>query len=241
MNNNRMRLDKVLSMSGFGSRKDVKRLVKQGGVYVNKRHAKDPGMQVLPNEDDIKVFGEKVVYKDFIYIILNKPKGVITSTADSREVTVIDLLEGSFSHRNLFPVGRLDKDAEGLILLTDNGRLAHKLLAPKSQIEKTYYVEVDGNLDESDTQAFAKGIELDDFKALPASLKILRCGPRSAAQLTIYEGKFHQVKKMMEARGRQVTYLKRLSIGPLVMDKSLAPGEWRELTDAEIKALLTAC
>lgn len=241
MDENRMRLDKVLSMSGFGSRKDVKKLIRQGAVFINDKIAKDPGIQVSAEIDEIRVFGERTVFRQFIYILLNKPSGVISSTVESRDLTVIDLLEGVFSHRDLFPVGRLDRDTEGLILLTDDGQLAHKLLSPKNRIGKTYYVEVDGVLDGSDVEAFAKGIVLDDFTTLPASLSILESGAKSSAHLTLYEGKFHQVKRMMEARGKQVTYLKRLSIGPLVMDESLAPGEWRELTEAEINALFTAC
>ncbi|HHW03271.1 MAG TPA: rRNA pseudouridine synthase [Thermoanaerobacterales bacterium] len=231
------RLDKILSTSGFGTRKDVKKLIKQGAVTVNGRTINDAGERVNPLTDDIRVFEKNVNYKKYIYIMLNKPGGVISSTRDDDDTTIIDLLDGKYSHRSLFPAGRLDKDAEGLILLTDDGQLAHRLLSPKSHVEKIYYVEVRGELNEDDVAAFAAGIPLEDFTALPAALEILEAGKISKALVKIHEGKFHQVKRMMKARNKEVVYLKRLSIGPLNLDESLEPGEWRELTDSEIEGL----
>lgn len=231
------RLDKILSMSGFGTRKDVKKLIKQGAVQVNGITVKDAGKGVHPLIDDIRVLGEDINYKKFIYIMMNKPAGFISSTGDEEENTVIHLLEGEFSHRKLFPVGRLDVDAEGLILLTDDGQLAHRLLSPKNKVEKVYYVEVVGKLDEDDAEAFSHGIPLEDFTTRPAVLEILESGSISKALVKIHEGKFHQVKRMIRTRGKKVVYLKRLSIGPLKLDENLKPGEWRELKDIEIKAL----
>ena len=159
--------------------------------------------------------------------MLNKPDGVISSTQDSVDITVIDLLEGEYSHRELFPVGRLDKDTEGLIFLTDDGKMAHRLLSPKNRVDKTYYVEVRGKLSERDVLAFEAGIELEDFTTLPAKLDILEVGDVSKAYVTICEGKFHQIKRMMKSVGKEVIYLKRLSLGPLQLDEELAPGQWR--------------
>lgn len=198
----------------------------------------DAGHHVILSKDQIKVSGTLVDYKEFIYIMLNKPQNVVSSTRDYTNTTVLDLLNGEYSHRNLFPVGRLDKDTEGLIFLTDNGQLAHSLLSPKNRVPKIYYVETKGRLEPDDKKAFESGIDLGDFTTLPAKLNILENkNGYSKAKIAIYEGKFHQVKRMMEARNAQVTYLKRLSIGPLVLDESLLPGMWRELNKQEIQDL----
>lgn len=231
------RLDKVVSMSGYGSRKDVKKIIKQGKVTVNGRIVTETATPVDPAVDLICVFGQPLVFKEFVYIMMNKPKGVISATRDLRETTVIDLLEGEYSHRKLFPVGRLDKDAEGLLIITDDGKLAHRLLSPRKKVEKVYYIEVNGCLGEEDVKAFSQGIFLGDYRALPAKLEILDSGEVSSALVTVYEGKFHQIKRMVKARGKEVTYLKRLSMGPLKLDESLNPGEWRELTDEEASML----
>lgn len=233
----KQRIDKVLASSGYGSRKEVKKLIKEGLVSVNGHVVSDPGLLVNPSEDQISVSGQDLTYQEYIYIMMNKPDGVISSTYDTKDTTVIDLLEGEYSYRDLFPVGRLDKDAEGLILLTDDGKLAHRLLSPKNHVEKTYYVEVEGSLDEGDVKAFAKGIRLEDFVTLPAKLEILESGQISRCYVTICEGKFHQIKRMMQARGKEVIYLKRLSIGPLKLDQKLSPGDWRQLTEDEIYLL----
>ncbi|SHM64405.1 ribosomal small subunit pseudouridine synthase A [Caldanaerovirga acetigignens] len=231
------RLDKILSMSGYGSRKDVKRIIKQGDVTINGRTATNPSTPVDPAVDFVQVLGEPLIFKEYVYIMMNKPKGVISATRDLHETTVIDLLDGEYSHRNLFPVGRLDKDAEGLLLITDDGKLAHRLLSPRKKVEKVYYVEVRGLLGEDDVKAFKEGIFLGNYRALPAKLEILKSGDVSSAIVTVYEGKFHQIKRMVKARGKEVTYLKRLSMGPIKLDESLKPGEWRELTEEEIRAL----
>lgn len=231
------RLDKVLSMCGFGTRKDVKKIIKEGEVSVNGEVIKDAGFHVSPQTDRICVSGEPIVFKRNLYLMLYKPAGVVSSTYDKKDETVIDLLEGEYSHRNLFPVGRLDKDAEGLILLTDDGILAHKLLSPKNKIFKEYYVEVEGYLSADDVQAFSKGIQLEDFKTLPAELSIVQSDGISRAVVKICEGKFHQIKRMFEALGKRVVYLKRTAIGSLRLDESLSPGEWRELTQEELETL----
>lgn len=233
----RQRIDRILASSGYGSRKDVKKLIKEGLVYVNGDIVTDAGFYVNPAEDRISVSDQDLTYQEYIYIMMNKPEGVISSTYDSKDTTVIDLLEGEYSHRNLFPAGRLDKDAVGLVLLTDDGKLAHRLLAPKNRVEKTYYAEVKGRLDESDVNAFAQGMKLEDFVTLPAKLEILESDDISCCYVTISEGKFHQVKRMMQARGKEVVFLKRLSIGPLKLDETLGPGDWRELTEDEIYSL----
>lgn len=232
------RIDKILASSGYGSRKDVKKLIKAGEVFVNGRAISDAGDLVNPQTDEIMVSGEPVIYEENIYIMMNKPSGVVSSTRDEYETTVIDLLEGEYFHRDLFPVGRLDKNAEGLIFLTDDGKMAHRLLSPKHHVAKTYYVKVEGLLDEEDVEAFASGIALDDFTALPAKLEILKADDNvSEAYVTIYEGKFHQIKRMMKTRGKEVIYLKRLSLGPLRLDDELEPGMWRKLTKEEIDLL----
>lgn len=231
------RIDKILASCGYGSRKDVKKLIKSGQVSVNGVIINDAGTLVNPSLDEIIAAGECILYEDNVYIMMNKPQDVVSSTYDDFETTVIDLLEGEYFHRKLFPVGRLDKDAEGLIFLTDDGKMAHRLLSPKNRVPKTYYVEVCGRLDESDVKAFAAGMELEDFTALPAELDILEKNNISSAYVTIYEGKFHQIKRMMKARGKEVTYLKRLSLGPLRLDEELEPGMWRKLTKEELDLL----
>lgn len=237
MKQRRQRLDKVLSTSGFGSRKDVKRLIKDGAVTVNGDTVTDAGALVDAELDEITVSGERLDFKTNIYIMLNKPQGVISSSESNSSETVIDLLDGKYAHRNLFPVGRLDKDAEGLMLLSDDGEMAHRLLSPKNHVEKVYYIEAEGRLDERDVEAFKQGIELEDFTTQPAELVILEAGQVSKALVKIHEGKFHQVKRMIKACGKHVTYLKRLAIGPLKLDETLEPGKWRELTEDEIASL----
>lgn len=234
----KQRLDKVLSHMGYGSRKTCRSLIKQKAVNVNGVVMTDNGFQIDPHEDDIRVHGEKVVYRQFIYIMLNKPQGVISATEDAVERTVIDLLSEEYAHFRPFPVGRLDKDTEGLLLLTNDGRLAHELLSPKKNIAKTYYVEVDGVLEEQDQQRMAKGLVLDDgYETLPAQLHIKQSGATSKAEITIVEGKFHQVKRMFKQLGKRVTYLQRIKMGPLHLDPALKLGTHRELTEAELGQL----
>ncbi|MGN7388364.1 pseudouridine synthase [Sporosarcina sp. SAFN-015] len=233
-----MRLDKLLANMGYGSRKEVKQLLKNGSVQVNDAPVKDAALHVNPEKDEVTILGERVVYKEFIYLMLNKPQGVISATEDNRDRTVIDLLDEEHRHFEPFPVGRLDKDTEGFLLITNDGKLAHELLSPKKHVPKTYYARIDGNVDETDIEKFAEGVTLDDgYFTKPGQLSILQSGETSEIELTITEGKFHQVKRMFEAVGKRVVYLKRLSMGPLELDSSLYLGEYRELTDEEVAML----
>ena len=234
-----MRIDKMLSNLGFGSRKEVKKLLKDGAVQVNQKVVKDSGHHVDGEKDTVTVHGEEVQYREFIYLMMNKPPGVISATEDNRDQTVIDLLELEDSVLEPFPVGRLDKDTEGLLLITNDGQLAHKLLSPKKHVPKTYFAVIDGEVTEEDVHAFKKGVVLDDgYETKPGDLNILKSGIRSDIELTITEGKFHQVKRMFQAVGKRVVYLQRLSMGPLSLDESLELGEYRELTEEELEALV---
>ncbi|MFS0689172.1 pseudouridine synthase [Sporosarcina sp. 179-K 8C2 HS] len=233
-----MRLDKLLANMGFGSRKEVRQLLKKGAVQVNAESVKDAALHVDPENDEVTILGERVVYKEFIYLMLNKPQGVISATEDDRDRTVIDLLDSEYRHFEPFPVGRLDKDTEGFLLITNDGKLAHELLSPKKEVPKTYYAHIDGRVDETDIERFAEGLTLDDgYFTKPGQLRILHSAETSEIELTITEGKFHQVKRMFEAVGKRVVYLKRLSMGPLELDTTLSLGEYRELTDEEVAML----
>ncbi|WP_282936685.1 pseudouridine synthase [Paenibacillus sp. RC67] len=241
-----MRLDKLLAHTGYGSRSEIKILVKRGVIRMNDRPVKDSGIQVNPESDVITVEGEVVRYREFIYVMLNKPQGVISATEDTRDRTVLDLLDEEYTHFQPFPVGRLDKDTEGLLLLTNDGKLAHNLLSPRKHIPKTYFAEVEGAVTEEDGKSFQQGVELDDgYVTMPAQLVILRPGDPeqgivSKIELTIMEGKFHQVKRMFQAIGKRVVFLKRISMGPLLLDEHLLPGEYRELTEDELLQLRQA-
>lgn len=233
-----MRIDKVLANLGYGSRKEVKKLLKDGAVTVNEKVIKDAKEHVDPNADTITVYGEVIEYKEYIYLMMNKPAGVISATEDGNEETVIDLLEPEDVIFSPFPVGRLDKDTEGLLLLTNDGQLAHRLLSPKKHVPKTYFAVIDQEVTEADAAAFRLGVTLDGgYVTKPGELKILKSGIRSDIELTITEGKFHQVKRMFQAIGKQVVYLQRISMGPLELDESLELGQYRELTDDEISLL----
>ncbi|MGE6516402.1 pseudouridine synthase [Lysinibacillus sphaericus] len=233
-----MRLDKLLANMGYGSRKEVKQLLKQKAVSVDGTYVKDAAMHVDPEKQDVSVFGERVLYTEFVYYMMNKPPGVISATEDLRDETVIDLLEPLHQHFQPFPVGRLDKDTEGLLLLTNDGVLAHNLLSPKKHVPKVYYALIEGIVTEADGEAFARGVELDDgYITKPGKLVILKSAQQSEIELTIQEGKFHQVKRMFEAVGKHVTYLKRLSMGSLKLDESLELGAYRELTIEELASL----
>lgn len=233
-----MRLDKLLSNTGYGSRKEVRQLLKKGMIRVNGAVMKDPAQHVDPDSDAISLLGEEVVYKEFIYLMMHKPPGVLSATEDNRDQTVVDLLAGEDRHFEPFPVGRLDKDTEGLLLLTNDGKLAHNLLSPKKEVPKTYYAKVSGIVTEEDAEAFARGVILDDaYETKPGILHILHSAEESEIELTITEGKFHQVKRMFEAVGKKVVYLKRLTMGPLELDSDLELGEYRELTDEELQQL----
>ncbi len=234
-----VRIDKILANIGYGSRKEVKKLLKDRVVEVNGETITDAKIHVNPEKDEITVYGEKIEYKEYIYLMMNKPAGVISATEDLREETVLDLLELEDAVYQPFPVGRLDKDTVGLLLLTNDGALAHRLLSPKKHVPKTYYALIDGTVTEEDKSAFQEGVTLDDgYKTKPAYLTILRSGEiRSEIELTITEGKFHQVKRMFEAVGKKVVYLKRISMGPIELDNRLEEGEYRELTDKEVSML----
>ncbi len=230
------RLDKVLVHLGLGTRKEVKKLIRQGRIQVDGKVVSDVGMHLIPEQQKLAVDGEELYYQRWLYIMLHKPAGVVSATQDLRHQTVIDLLPPMW-RKNVRPVGRLDIDTEGLLLLTNDGQLSHRLRSPKYGVEKEYYVRIQGTLTEDHVKQFAKGIQLTDFKTLPARLKILSSGTESEALITIVEGKFHQVKRMVAAIGGRVTYLKRLRMGPLRLDKNLEPGEYRQLSEEEILLL----
>lgn len=234
-----MRLDKLLSNMGYGSRKEVKLLLKQKAVTVDGETVKDAAMHVNPEQQNVSVFGDRVEYVEFIYVMLNKPPGVISATEDKFDPTVIELLDPYVQNFEPFPVGRLDKDTEGLLLITNDGTLAHNLLSPKKHVPKWYYAKIDGVVTEADIETFAQGVTLDDgYHTKPGKLKILASGEHSEIELMIQEGKFHQVKRMFEAVDKKVTYLKRLSMGSLKLDEELALGDYRELTAEELKGLM---
>ena len=229
------RLDKLLAGTGRWSRKEVKELVRTGQVLVNGQRVKKAEDKFSEN-DIFLVNGETVSCGGLIYLMMNKPAGYISATEDSRQKTVLDLLPEHLRRVGLFPAGRLDKDTEGLLLLTNDGPLAHELLAPRKHVDKTYFVRVDGVLNESDVEAFASGMTLEDgFNCLSAGLKRLENGNEGI--VTLREGKYHQIKRMMAAREKPVIYLKRLTMGSLVLDEDLALGQWRELTAQEKKLL----
>ena len=229
------RLDKIISATGKKSRREVREMVRQGRVLVDGKPAPAADMKVDPQPAVILLDGEPLGYEKFTYVMLHKPAGVLTATEDRRQETVLDLLPPELRRRALSPVGRLDKDTEGLLLLTNDGQLAHRLLSPKSHVDKVYYARVDGALEPGDIAAFAAGMTLGDgLECLPAGLEILS---PTEALVTLREGKFHQVKRMLAARGKPVLYLKRLSMGRLRLDPALAPGAWRMLTEEERSAL----
>ena len=229
------RLDKIISATGKKSRREVREMVRQGRVLVDGKPAPAADMKVDPQTAVILLDGEPLGYEKFTYVMLHKPAGVLTATEDRRQETVLDLLPPELRRRALSPVGRLDKDTEGLLLFTNDGQLAHRLLSPKSHVDKVYYARVDGALEPGDIAAFAAGMTLGDgLECLPAGLEILS---PTEALVTLREGKFHQVKRMLAARGKPVLYLKRLSMGRLRLDPALAPGAWRMLTEEERSAL----
>lgn len=233
-----MRLDKYLCETGFGTRSQVKDLLKKGQVMVNGEVVKKPELKINETTDQILCQGKKASYQKNIYLMLHKPAGVVSATEDNREKTVLDLVRPEDRKNGLFPVGRLDKDTEGLLLLTDDGELAHRLLSPKKHVDKTYYAKIDGQVTEEHVKQFREGLDIgDEKKTLPAVLTILLSGPVSEIEVTIHEGRFHQIKRMFEAVGCKVTYLKRLSMGSLVLDETLPLGEYRPLTEAELKGL----
>jgi 16S rRNA pseudouridine516 synthase len=267
-----IRLDKMLANLGYGSRSEIKILIRQGAVTVNDKQTKDHGLQINPNQDVVVLDGETIQYRDTVYVLMHKPAGIVSATEDSKDRTVIDLLDEDLKVLSPFPVGRLDKDTEGLLLITNDGKLSHELLSPRKHVPKTYRALVAGEVGAEDDEIFAQGVTLDDgYVTMPAQLKMLarvKDGQMPTAEdelfvaemtqamalvpiseetespavlswieLTIHEGKFHQVKRMFEAVDKKVLYLRRISMGPLKLDISLTPGQWRELTDDELESL----
>ncbi len=233
-----MRLDKVLAHLGYGSRKEIKKMVKDRIIYVNGALVKDASQHVQPDIDIITVKGEPIDYKEFIYLMLNKPAGVISATEDQDAETVIDLLEHKYQSFHPFPVGRLDKDTEGLLIITNDGKLSHSLLSPKKHVPKTYYARVAGKVTAEDIKIFSEGVVLEDgYTTLPSHLKILQSDNISEIELTIYEGKYHQVKRMFLAVGKEVLYLKRIKMGKLELDPNLPLGQYRSLEPQELEIL----
>lgn len=230
-----MRIDKLLGNMGFGSRKDVKLLIRKGHVTVNDQTIRNSGTNIDPKVDVVLVNNKRVYYQQYIYIMLHKPPGVVSATEDKLDRTVIDILPEDLQHFKPFPVGRLDKDTEGLLLLTNDGDLAHQLTSPKKNIEKTYYAKISGMVTNEDVEKVRQGITLaDGHLTKPAELAILKSDDESEIEITISEGKYHQVKRMFAALGKKVTYLKRIQMGELVLDEKLPLGSFRELTTDEL-------
>lgn len=234
------RLDKFLANAGFGTRSEVKKLIKQKRVQVDGTIPKNGDIKIDPEKQQICVDGNEVSSQKHEYILLHKPAGYLTATKDAKDPTVMDLIDSRIKDR-LFPVGRLDKDTEGLLLITDDGTLAHELLAPKKHVPKTYYAKISGKIPEQACEKFAEGLDIGDEKpTLPAELRILKNdleGTESEIELTIHEGRFHQVKRMCHAVGCEVTYLKRISMGSLHLGDRLEKGAYRRLTAEEIENL----
>jgi len=229
-----LRLDKYLVRTGLYSRSDATALIRKGRVGVDGRAAVSGAEKYDPETVSVTVDGAPVEYREFRYIMLNKPGGYLSSTSDNRGKTVMELLDGRYARMGLYPAGRLDKDAEGFLLLTNDGELAHRITSPLGKIDKQYFVEIDGRVSESDIETFKHGLILSDgTRCRPAVLEAAGDG----AIVTVREGKFHQVKRMMAAIGKPVLYIKRIAIGGLKLDEDLKPGEYRELRD-EIKELL---
>lgn len=234
-----MRLDKFLCETGFGTRSQVKEMLKKGQVTVNGVAAKKPEQKIDEQKDQITCQGKTASYEKYVYYMLHKPAGVVSATEDKREKTVLDLLKSEDRRDGIFPVGRLDKDTEGFLLLTDDGDLAHRLLSPRKHVDKTYYAKIAGSVTEAHIERFREGLDIgDEKKTLPAMLEILASKTEtSEIRITIHEGRFHQVKRMFEAVGCKVIYLKRLSMGAVVLDETLAPGDYRPLNEKERELL----
>ena len=223
-----VRIDKILAKSGFGSRAEVKKLLKYGRVKFDGVTVRASGEKCDP--DKVTVDGTPVSFSEFIYIMMNKPKGVISATEDNKKNTVIDLLDKKYANFQPFPVGRLDIDTEGLLLITNDGELAHNALSPKKHVDKTYFAQLLSKLSEEDRQKIEQGVDIGGYVTMPSEIKFADGG----VFITIREGKFHQVKKMFEAVGNKVTYLKRVKFGKLILPNDLQPGEYIEVGREEI-------
>ena len=238
-----MRLDKFLVACAVGSRTEVRNLLKAGRVTVNGKKEKSAKLQINEEKDEIRFDGQVLEYEKFVYYMMNKPQGVISATEDSKHRTVLDLLDDIARTKEVFPVGRLDIDTHGLLLLTNDGQLAHALLSPKRHVDKTYLAQVKGIMSQEDVDAFAKGIPLKDFTCQSAKLELVSVDSvknQSLVCVTIAEGKFHQVKRMVAYCGKEVVDLQRLTMGTLVLDENLEQGEWRRLTKEELEVLFAS-
>ena len=235
-----IRLDKYLADMGCGTRQEVKKLIRSGQVSVDGAVVKKPDTKVEQTVQEVCLNGEKVGYESFGYYMLNKPAGVISATEDRSCQTVVDLIKEK-KRKDLFPVGRLDKDTEGLLLITNDGELAHRLLSPKKHVDKCYFARVSGKVTENDVRSFENGVNIGSLEqpeiTMPGKLEIITSDEISQIHLTIQEGKFHQVKRMFQAVGKEVIYLKRLRMGTLVLDENLSIGEYRPLTKEELEKL----
>lgn len=231
-----MRIDKFISEQAGISRSDAKNMIRKSMVLVNGTTIKSADAQIHPENDTIIANGKKLIYRQFMYIMLNKPAGVVCATRDGLSETVLELLPEEFRRKGLFPAGRLDKDTEGFVFITDDGALAHKMLSPKKHVEKEYVVTLASPVEERYIGIFSSGMTIDGGeKCLPAQL-ILTERP-DIVRLVLHEGKYHQVKRMMEAVGNKVTHLQRVRMGGIELDKSLAPGKCREITEKELDTL----
>lgn len=232
-----MRLDKYLCEAGKGTRSEVKKIIARGDVSVNGSIIRDPAAKLDENSDEVTIGGVPVRYADFEYYMLNKPKGVISASRDKRDknaVCVTDLIQEKI-RQDLFPVGRLDKDTEGLLIITNDGELAHRLLSPKHHVDKTYYAELDSSVSREGAERIMAGVDIgDDKPTLPCQINMLS---DSSCFITIHEGRYHEIKRMFKTEGRTVNYLKRISMGPMSLDTELEPGEYRSLSSEEIELL----
>ncbi len=233
----KIRLDKYLADMGCGTRSELKKEIRRGNVTVNGVPVKSPETKIDTETDKTVFRGQTVIYEQYEYFMLNKPAGVVSATSDRCEQTVTELIRDS-KREDLFPAGRLDKDTEGLLLITNDGELAHRLLSPRKHIDKVYFARIEGMVTQEDADLFARGVDIgDEKKTLPADLRICSSGAISEITLTIREGRFHQVKRMFQAVGKRVIYLKRIRMGSLCLDESLKPGEYRKLTEEEVVEL----
>lgn len=234
----KQRLDKLLAGQGFGSRSQVGRMIRCGDVQVDGVTVKSPSISCDPEKETIIVAGERLFYKPFVTLMMNKPAGILSASRDNRAKTVVDLVPDALRRRDLFPAGRLDKDTTGLLILTDDGQMAHRMLSPKKGIEKVYHVQVEGTVGKEQQDRFKQGITLaDGTVCLPARMDVLEEGEKPLLRVVIMEGKYHQIKRMLGMLERPVLSLKRVSIGGLLLDDSLSEGQCRELTDEEVKAI----
>lgn len=233
------RLDNILVNSGYGSRKDVQKIIKGKNVLVNNEIITKPSIHVNIQEDDITVYNEKVNYVEFVYLMMNKPKGFVSATHDKYDRTVLDLINDKDKFLEPYPIGRLDKDTVGLLIISNDGDMCHRVLAPKRHVSKKYFAKVNIPLNENHVKLFKNGIILEDnYKCMPGILNIISSSnEESHCEIVIHEGKFHQIKRMFESLGGSVTYLKRTNFGEIVLDESLLEGEYRHLTESEVSSL----